>query len=87
MTILTDKNSAAPIIPTRYIIHPTSDNSSNADVIITAVRTYFDMSIKKSDAFSQIEILFTNPFSMTKIIKIVLCTKLWSINMKTVVLL
>ena len=49
MTTLTDKNNAAPIIPTRYIIHPISDSSSNAEVMITAVRTYFEMSNKKSD--------------------------------------
>lgn len=76
MTILTDKNSAAPITPTRYIIHPTSESSSNADVIITAVRTYFDMSIEKSDTFSQTEIFFTNPFSMANLIKNVCAPKL-----------
>ncbi|MBQ8483729.1 MAG: hypothetical protein IJ504_05445 [Bacteroidales bacterium] len=39
----------APAIPTAYISHPTSESSSNADVMITAVRTYFDMSIMKSE--------------------------------------
>ncbi len=67
--MLNKNNNPAPAIPTAYIIHPTSDSSSNADVIITAVRTYFDMSIMKSEIFSQIEILFTFPFSIAKLIK------------------
>lgn len=68
--MLNNSKITAPATPTTYIIHLTSASSSNADVMITAVRTYFDMSIRKSETFSQIEILFTNSFCMTKIIKI-----------------
>ena len=65
-----------PVIPTMYIIHLTSASSSKADVMITAVRTYFDMSIRKSDTFSQIEILFTVSFSIAKIVKLLLFPKI-----------
>ena len=47
---------SAPAIPTTYMIHPTSDSSSKADVMITAVRTY-------------LEIFFTISLVITKIIK------------------
>ena len=60
---------SAPAIPTTYMIHPTSDSSSKADVMITAVRTYLDMSIRKSETFSQTEIFFTISLDITKINK------------------
>ena len=73
---LTISNRIEPLIPTRYIIQPVSESSSNADVMITAVRTYFDMSIMKSETFSQTDTRFTKSFSMTKIVKISFETKL-----------
>ena len=66
--ILTANRRIAPPIPTRYINHPAPDNSSKADVMITAVRTYFDMSIKKSETFFQTEIFFTKSFYIAKLI-------------------
>ena len=65
---LAAKNIAAPATPTTYIAHPTPDSSSKADVMITAVRTYLDMSIIKSEIFSQTEILFTKSFPMANLI-------------------
>lgn len=67
--ILSPDKIMDPAIPTIYIIHPASDSSSKAEVMMTAVRTYFDMSIIKSETFSHTETLFTNPFSITKITK------------------
>ena len=86
ITILTVNSRAAPAIPHRYIIHPKPDNSSNADVMITAVRTYFDMSIMKSETFSQTEILFTEAFSIAKLIKLLMPAKLTDVREKAVVL-
>ena len=83
--MLTPKNITAPAIPTTYIIQPTSDNSSRADVMITAVRTYFDMSIMKSAIFSQTEILFTFSFLITKIDKLLSGAKLPELQSSVVV--
>ena len=87
ITILTIRRRIDPPIPTTYIIHLASDNSSKADVIITAVRTYFDMSIMKSETFSQIEILFTFSFSIAKLIKYLMQSKLRHSTKSAVVLL
>lgn len=76
--ILTVIRRIAPAIPTTYIILPASDSSSNADVMITAVRTYFDMSIIKSEIFSQTEIFFTESLCITKIIKLFMSAKIWN---------
>lgn len=66
--MLNNSKITAPATPTTYIIHLTSASSSKADVMITAVRKYFEMSIRKSETFSQIEILFTISLCMTNII-------------------
>ena len=84
--MLNNSKITAPATPTTYIIHLTSASSSKADVMITAVRTYFEMSIRKSETFSQIEILFTVTFPIAKIIKLLLFPKLGYESGKSVVL-
>lgn len=67
-------------LPAMYMIALFSANSSNAEVIITAVRTYFAMSIRKSATFSQIDAFFTIPFPMSPKI---FCSKVFGLWGKT----
>ena len=51
-----------------YIIILLSTNSSNAEVMMTAVRTYLAMSIRKSATFSQILPLLTISLVMANLL-------------------
>lgn len=57
-----------PKILITYIVSLLSDNSSKAEVMITAVNTYLEMSIKKSATFSQIDNFLPTSFFIAKII-------------------
>ena len=57
-----------PKILITYIVSLLSDNSSKAEVMITAVNTYLEMSIKKSATFSQIDNFLPTSFFRAKII-------------------
>ena len=57
-----------PKILITYIVSLLSDNSSKAEVMITAVNTYLEMSIKKSATFSQIDNFLPASFFIAKII-------------------
>ena len=68
------------MIPTTYINHPTFDNSSKAEVMITAVRTYLDISIIKSEIFSQTEPLLIFSSLIAKIVIYSMQAKLEGLN-------